>query len=69
MSASVNSNCHMSLPCFKACVLYIMRVGITDQMSEPIQRGFSVFLAKQVSLHGPTGGLILFSAVSLLLTQ
>lgn len=38
----------MYLPCFKACVLYIMRVGITDQMSEPIQRGFSVFLAKQV---------------------
>lgn len=31
-----------------ACVLYIMRVGITDQMSEPIQRGFSVFLAKQL---------------------
>ncbi|KAL8476600.1 hypothetical protein ACS0TY_029047 [Phlomoides rotata] len=31
-----------------ACVLYIMRVGITDQMSEPTQRGFSVFLSKQL---------------------
>ncbi|KAK6150970.1 hypothetical protein DH2020_015902 [Rehmannia glutinosa] len=31
-----------------ACVLYIMRVGITDQMSEPTQRSFSVFLAKQL---------------------
>ncbi|KAG8384070.1 hypothetical protein BUALT_Bualt04G0079800 [Buddleja alternifolia] len=31
-----------------ACVLYIMRVGVTDQMSEPTQRGFSVFLAKQL---------------------
>ncbi|XP_051126760.1 protein SWEETIE isoform X2 [Andrographis paniculata] len=31
-----------------ACVLYIMRVGITDQMSEPTQRSFSVFLANQL---------------------
>ncbi|KAL1536904.1 protein SWEETIE-like [Salvia divinorum] len=31
-----------------ACVLYIVRVGMIDQMSEPIQRGFSVFLAKQL---------------------
>ncbi|KAL3630335.1 hypothetical protein CASFOL_023319 [Castilleja foliolosa] len=31
-----------------ACVLYIMRVGVTDQMSEPTQRSFSVFLAKQL---------------------
>lgn len=44
-------------------MLYIMRVGITDQMSEPIQRGFSVFLAKQVFLHGPIGSLILLLAV------
>lgn len=36
------------LSCLKACVLYIMRVGIMDQMSEPTQRGFLVFLAKQV---------------------
>ncbi|KAG6392631.1 hypothetical protein SASPL_146855 [Salvia splendens] len=44
----VNSNSHIPLPCFKACVLYIVRVGMIDQMSEPIQRGFSVFLAKQL---------------------
>ncbi|GFQ05129.1 heat repeat-containing protein 5b, partial [Phtheirospermum japonicum] len=31
-----------------ACVLYIMRVGVTDQMSESTQRSFSVFLAKQL---------------------
>ncbi|KAL3844866.1 hypothetical protein ACJIZ3_002269 [Penstemon smallii] len=31
-----------------ACVLYIMRVGITDQMSEPTQRGFLIFLGKQL---------------------
>ncbi|KAL0332487.1 UNVERIFIED_CONTAM: protein SWEETIE [Sesamum calycinum] len=37
-----------------ACVLYIMRVGITDQMSEPTQRGFSVFLAKQLVSSGST---------------
>lgn len=32
----------------KACVLYILRVGVTDQMTEPTQRSFIVFLAKQV---------------------
>ncbi|XP_020536843.1 protein SWEETIE isoform X2 [Jatropha curcas] len=31
-----------------ACILYILRVGITDQMSEPTQRGFLVFLGKQL---------------------
>ncbi|KAG9140394.1 hypothetical protein Leryth_018528, partial [Lithospermum erythrorhizon] len=31
-----------------ACVLYILRVGITDQMSEPTQRDFLVFLCKQL---------------------
>ncbi|XP_073155187.1 protein SWEETIE isoform X2 [Henckelia pumila] len=31
-----------------ACVLYILRVGVTDQMSEPTQRGFLVFLGKQL---------------------
>lgn len=67
MSALVNSNSRIP-PCFKACVLYIVRVGITDQMSEPIQRGFSVFLAKQVFLHGPTGIDILLLAVSSQLT-
>ncbi|KAJ8751677.1 hypothetical protein K2173_025839 [Erythroxylum novogranatense] len=37
-----------------ACVLYILRVGVTDQMTEPTQRGFSVFLGKQ--LESPNVG-------------
>ncbi|KAJ8545864.1 hypothetical protein K7X08_018447 [Anisodus acutangulus] len=31
-----------------ACILYILRVGITDQMSEPTQRGLLVILGKQL---------------------
>ncbi|PON93486.1 Coatomer beta subunit [Trema orientale] len=31
-----------------ACVLYILRVGVTDQMTEPTQRNFLVFLGKQL---------------------
>ncbi|CAK9150708.1 unnamed protein product [Ilex paraguariensis] len=31
-----------------ACVLYILRVGVTDQMTEPTQRGFLVLLGKQL---------------------
>ncbi|KFK41114.1 hypothetical protein AALP_AA2G087800 [Arabis alpina] len=31
-----------------ACVLYILRVGVIDQMTEPSQRSFSVFLGKQL---------------------
>ncbi|KAJ1443259.1 Armadillo-type fold [Sesbania bispinosa] len=31
-----------------ACVLYVLRVGVTDQMTEPTQRNFLVFLGKQV---------------------
>ncbi|XP_043715583.1 protein SWEETIE [Telopea speciosissima] len=31
-----------------ACVLYILRVGLTDQMSEPTQRSFLVLLGKQL---------------------
>ncbi|KAL0801143.1 hypothetical protein Bca101_056319 [Brassica carinata] len=31
-----------------ACVLYILRVGVIDQMMEPSQRSFSVFLGKQL---------------------
>lgn len=31
-----------------ACVLYILRVGVTDQMSEPTQRGFLVLLGNQL---------------------
>lgn len=34
----------------KACVLYILRVGVIDQMMESSQRSFSVFLGKQVLL-------------------
>ncbi|KAK3035229.1 hypothetical protein RJ639_033863 [Escallonia herrerae] len=36
-----------------ACVLYILRVGITDQMTEPTQRGFLLLLGKQ--LQSPDG--------------
>ncbi|KAK2986819.1 hypothetical protein RJ640_011044 [Escallonia rubra] len=36
-----------------ACVLYILRVGITDQMTEPAQRGFLLLLGKQ--LQSPDG--------------
>lgn len=32
----------------KACVLYILRVGVTDQMTEPTQRSFLVFLGRKV---------------------
>ncbi|KAM7524202.1 hypothetical protein LguiA_014104 [Lonicera macranthoides] len=31
-----------------ACVLYILRVGVTDQMTEPTQRGFLVLLGEQL---------------------
>ncbi|KAF8399147.1 hypothetical protein HHK36_015012 [Tetracentron sinense] len=31
-----------------ACVLYILRVGVTDQMTEPTQRSFLVLLGKQL---------------------
>ncbi|KAL4197361.1 hypothetical protein AMTRI_Chr04g187950 [Amborella trichopoda] len=31
-----------------ACVIYIMRVGITEQMTEPTQRNFLVFMGKQL---------------------
>lgn len=37
----------------KACVLYILRVGATDQMTEPTQRSFLVLLARQVCWHLP----------------
>ncbi|CAN1241010.1 Protein SWEETIE [Linum perenne] len=36
----------------QACVLYILRVGVTDQMTEPTQRGFLVFLGKQLRSSG-----------------
>ncbi|XVE72050.1 hypothetical protein DITRI_Ditri11bG0007500 [Diplodiscus trichospermus] len=31
-----------------ACILYILRVGVIDQMTEPTQRSFTVFLGKQL---------------------
>ncbi|XP_050228760.1 protein SWEETIE isoform X2 [Mercurialis annua] len=31
-----------------ACILYILRVGITDQMTEPTQRVFLIFLGNQL---------------------
>ncbi|CAK7344401.1 unnamed protein product [Dovyalis caffra] len=31
-----------------ACILYILQVGVTDQMTEPTQRDFLVFLGKQL---------------------
>ncbi|PRQ53156.1 hypothetical protein RchiOBHm_Chr2g0163391 [Rosa chinensis] len=31
-----------------ACVLYILRVGVTNQMTEPTQRSFLVFLGQQL---------------------
>ncbi|GAB2299959.1 hypothetical protein Dimus_034004 [Dionaea muscipula] len=31
-----------------ACILYILRVGVTDQMTEPTQRSFLVILGKQL---------------------
>ncbi|CAI9110693.1 OLC1v1010761C1 [Oldenlandia corymbosa var. corymbosa] len=37
-----------------ACVLYILRVGVTDLMSEPTQRSFLVFLGKQLQLSTAT---------------
>ncbi|CAI9766931.1 unnamed protein product [Fraxinus pennsylvanica] len=37
-----------------ACVLYVLRVGVTDQMSEPTQRGFLVFLGKQLQSSDST---------------
>ncbi|WVZ04946.1 hypothetical protein V8G54_018292 [Vigna mungo] len=38
----------------KACVLYVLRVAVTDQMTEPTQRSFLVFLGKQ--LQSPEAG-------------
>ncbi|XP_027929548.1 protein SWEETIE isoform X2 [Vigna unguiculata] len=37
-----------------ACVLYVLRVAVTDQMTEPTQRNFLVFLGKQ--LQSPEAG-------------
>ncbi|XP_024454181.2 protein SWEETIE isoform X3 [Populus trichocarpa] len=37
-----------------ACILYVLRVGVTDQMTEPTQRGFLVFLGKQLESSDAT---------------
>uniref|UniRef100_A0A0R0FEX9 HEAT repeat-containing protein 5B n=1 Tax=Glycine max TaxID=3847 RepID=A0A0R0FEX9_SOYBN len=37
-----------------ACVLYVLRVAVTDQMTEPTQRSFLVFLGNQ--LQSPEAG-------------
>ncbi|MFS7927734.1 hypothetical protein Hanom_Chr04g00312591 [Helianthus anomalus] len=35
----------------KACVVYILRVGVIDQMTEPTQRVFLVNLGNQLQSH------------------
>ncbi|CAA7023533.1 unnamed protein product [Microthlaspi erraticum] len=49
-----------------ACVLYILRVGVIDQMMEPSQRSFSVFLGKQLqsSNASPSMKIIALRALS-----
>ncbi|XP_010419035.1 PREDICTED: HEAT repeat-containing protein 5B-like [Camelina sativa] len=49
-----------------ACVLYILRVGVIDQMMEPSQRSFSVFLGKQLqsSNAGPSMKIVALRALS-----
>ncbi|KMZ69414.1 HEAT repeat-containing protein [Zostera marina] len=52
-----------------ACVLYIIRVGATNQMSEPIQRSFLVQLAIQLESSGftPSKGIATLRILSYLL--
>ncbi|GLT41167.1 hypothetical protein SLA2020_152510 [Shorea laevis] len=40
-----------------ACVLYILRVGVTDQMMESSQRSFLVFLGKQLQSPDATSSM------------
>jgi hypothetical protein len=49
-----------------ACVLYILRVGVIDQMMEPSQRSFSVFLGKQLqsSNASPSMKIVALRALS-----
>ncbi|KAI4352232.1 hypothetical protein L6164_006505 [Bauhinia variegata] len=48
-----------------ACVLYILRVGITDQMTEPTQRSFLVFLGTQLqSETGPSVKVVALRTLS-----
>jgi hypothetical protein len=37
-----------SLCNYQTCVLYVLRVGVADQMTEPAQREFLVFLGRKV---------------------
>ncbi|CAE5963233.1 unnamed protein product [Arabidopsis arenosa] len=49
-----------------ACVLYILRVGVIDQMMEPSQRSFSVFLGEQLqsSNASPSMKIVALRALS-----
>ncbi|KAL6603995.1 hypothetical protein ACP70R_044356 [Stipagrostis hirtigluma subsp. patula] len=40
-----------------ACVLYVLRVGIADQMTEPTQREFLVFLGKKLESSNYTASM------------
>ena len=39
-----------SLCNYQACVLYVLRVGVADQMTEPTQREVLVFLGRKVGI-------------------
>ncbi|XP_042482269.1 protein SWEETIE [Macadamia integrifolia] len=49
-----------------ACVLYILRVGLTDQMTEPTQRSFLVLLGKQLdsSEISPSMAVVILRTIS-----
>ncbi|KAG9458284.1 hypothetical protein H6P81_002792 [Aristolochia fimbriata] len=53
-----------------ACVLYILRVGVTDQMTEPTQRTFLVLLGRQLELPSisPYKAVAILRTLSYLLT-
>lgn len=38
----------------QACVQYILRLGIADQMGEPAQKEFTFLLTKEVDSYGPS---------------
>ncbi|KAJ0962918.1 hypothetical protein J5N97_028040 [Dioscorea zingiberensis] len=53
-----------------ACVLYILRVGVADQMTEPTQRIFLVLLGKKLGSadYSPSVGVVILRILSYLLT-
>ncbi|CAA6670474.1 unnamed protein product [Spirodela intermedia] len=53
-----------------ACVLYILRVGVADQMTEPTQRSFLVLLCRQLESSDliPSMGVAVLRMLSYLLT-